>query len=90
MRQLCGRKDRKAAASQILDVHGDNLVMNSQEWLLQSLSEEKVQKSHKKKNDGPSTVEKRKHQITYLAHQVCIYVVLVFHCRFFIQISPQW
>nr|XP_018908375.1 PREDICTED: proline-rich protein PRCC [Bemisia tabaci]XP_018908376.1 PREDICTED: proline-rich protein PRCC [Bemisia tabaci] len=69
LRQLCGRKDRKAA-SQLIDVRGDSLVMNSQEWLMQSLSEEKVQKSHKKnKKDGPSTMEKRKHQITYLAHQ---------------------
>lgn len=79
LRQLCGRKDRKAA-SQLIDVRGDSLVMNSQEWLMQSLSEEKVQKSHKKnKKDGPSTMEKRKHQITYLAHQVCVLIFFI-HC----------
>ena len=33
------------------------------------LSEEQTHQSHKKK-DGPTSTQKRKHQITYLAHQV--------------------
>ncbi|XP_075217213.1 uncharacterized protein LOC142322243 [Lycorma delicatula] len=72
LQQLCGRRDRHKGGTnlQIIDVSGDAIMPDAREWLTKQLTEEKNTniQSHKKK-DGPTTQQRRKHQITYLAFQ---------------------
>lgn len=73
LQQLCGRRDRQKSGTslQVIDVSGDAIMPDAREWLTKQLTEEKNTniQSHKKK-DGPTTQQRRKHQITYLAFQV--------------------
>uniref|UniRef100_A0A1B6L6H4 Proline-rich protein PRCC n=1 Tax=Graphocephala atropunctata TaxID=36148 RepID=A0A1B6L6H4_9HEMI len=72
MQQLCGRRDRLRMQAQdvsVLDVSGDAIMPDSREWLTKQLTEETTQRPSHKKRDGPTTQQKRKHQITYLAFQ---------------------
>ncbi|RZF44701.1 hypothetical protein LSTR_LSTR000653 [Laodelphax striatellus] len=72
LQQLCGRKERQKGAAniQLIDVSGDEILPDSREWLTKQLTEEQttVKQRHNKK-DGPTTQQRRKHQITYLAFQ---------------------
>ncbi|XP_039276917.1 proline-rich protein PRCC [Nilaparvata lugens] len=77
LEQLCGRKERQKGAAniQLIDVSGDQILPDSREWLTKQLTEEQSQ-SHsqsqqrsKRNKDGPTSQQKRKHQITYLAFQ---------------------
>lgn len=58
---------------QLIDVSGDAIMPDSREWLTKQLTEEKSNfvQSHKRK-DGPTSQQRRKHQITYLAFQVFV------------------
>ncbi|CAG2060137.1 unnamed protein product [Timema podura] len=71
--RLCGRRaTRDKQAMQIIDVSGDAIMPDPNEWLTKQLTEEQQQKSHShshRKNEGPTTQQRRKHQITYLAFQ---------------------
>lgn len=68
---LCGnKKKRQQMAMNIVDLSGEEVMPDSKEWLLKQLSEEKKVRSHShKKGTGPSSQQRRKHQITYLAFQ---------------------
>lgn len=74
LNQLCGTRDRhklKAENLELIDISGDSIMPDSREWLTKQLTEESQYTSahsHKKK-DGPTSQQKRKHQITYLAFQ---------------------
>lgn len=71
LQQLCGRRERqKNAEFQVIDVSGDAILPDAREWMTKQLTEEQNTniQSHKKK-DGPTTQQRRKHQITYLAFQ---------------------
>lgn len=71
MQQLCGRRDRlKMAEVNLIDVSGDAIMPDSREWLTKQLTEEQAHRPSHKKRDGPTSQQKRKHQITYLAYQV--------------------
>lgn len=56
---------------EFIDVKGSELMPDPKEWLIKQLSEEqpKMRSHSHKKNDGPTTQQRRKHQITYLAFQ---------------------
>nr|CAD7431105.1 unnamed protein product [Timema monikensis] len=73
LQRLCGRRaTRGKQAMQIIDVSGDAIMPDPNEWLTKQLTEEQQQKSHShshRKNEGPTTQQRRKHQITYLAFQ---------------------
>ncbi|KAI5744874.1 hypothetical protein M8J76_006051 [Diaphorina citri] len=69
LRKLGGRK-RKGEDLIVKDVDGNSLVPDSQQWLTKQLSTETTYRpSHNSKHDGPTSQQKRKHQITYLAFQ---------------------
>nr|CAD7570975.1 unnamed protein product [Timema californicum] len=73
LQRLCGRRaTRGKQAMQIIDVSGDAIMPDPNEWLTKQLTEEQQQKIHShshRKNEGPTTQQRRKHQITYLAFQ---------------------
>lgn len=68
IKKLCGRKGRNREEIQIVDVSGDSIMPDQREWLTKQLTEEQPRSSSKSKLFGPSSQQKRKHQITYLAH----------------------
>ncbi|CAH0724510.1 unnamed protein product, partial [Brenthis ino] len=70
--KLCGaRGKRKREEIQIVDVNQQEVLNDAREWLLKGLMDDttKRQSASKKKGNEPTTQQKRKHQITYLAHQ---------------------
>lgn len=70
--KLCGaRGKRKREDIQIVDVNQQDVLADAHEWLLKGLVDDtsKRMSASKKKGNEPTTQQKRKHQITYLAHQ---------------------
>lgn len=67
--KLQGRK-REFGNVDIIDVNADDQLTNRNEWLMKSVTEEMTYRP-KKKHGLPTQQQKRKHQITYLAFQVC-------------------
>lgn len=55
----------------------DDQLTDRNEWLMKSVTEETTHKP-KKKHGLPTQQQKRKHQITYLAFQVCSKFLLPF------------
>ncbi|KAA0203530.1 hypothetical protein HAZT_HAZT008264 [Hyalella azteca] len=63
-------KKRKLDELEIIDVNRDDALLSRDELMNQVVSQQKPSQSHsKKKGNLPSQQQKRKHQITYLAHQ---------------------
>ncbi|KAJ2940708.1 hypothetical protein O0L34_g14818 [Tuta absoluta] len=72
IRQLIGsRGKRKREDIQIVDVNQQEVLGDSKEWLLKGLMDDTTKRvsSSKKTGNEPSAQQRRKHQITYLAHQ---------------------
>ncbi|XP_022117652.2 proline-rich protein PRCC [Pieris rapae] len=70
--KLCGaRGKRKREEIQIVDVNQQEVLKDAREMLLKGLMDDttKRQSHSKKKGNEPTSQQKRKHQITYLAHQ---------------------
>ena len=68
--RLQGKNKRGREDMNIIDVNVDSKLQGAIE-LTKGLTEESELVSHsRKKKDQPSSVQKRKHQITYLAHKV--------------------
>jgi hypothetical protein len=72
LQHLCGRRaKRQHQDMQLIEVNGDAIMPNPNEWLTKQMTQEQETKTHShRKNDGPTTQQRRKHQITYLAFQV--------------------
>lgn len=68
IRKLGGRK-RKGEDFKLIEVDGSALRPEPGEWLTKQLSQETGYKPSCKKGTGPTSQQKRKHQITYLAFQ---------------------
>lgn len=68
--KLQGKK-RKGQAEEIkfIDVSVDDQLSDKTQWLTKSITEELVHRPSRRKNDMPTQLQKRKHQITYLAFQ---------------------
>ncbi len=67
-----GKNKRGREEINIIDVHGDDQI--SQVDLMKHMTEEKDTRSFsKKRKDLPSSQQRRKHQITYLAHEVIFF-----------------
>ncbi|XP_068082570.1 proline-rich protein PRCC isoform X2 [Anabrus simplex] len=63
---------RQMQAVEVIDINEDTIMPDSNEWLTKQLTVETNTKIHghsHRKNDGPTTQQRRKHQITYLAFQ---------------------
>ncbi|KAJ4447758.1 hypothetical protein ANN_09766 [Periplaneta americana] len=73
LQRLCGRRaKRQQQEMQLIEVSGDAIMPDPNEWLTKQLTQEQETKIHShshRKNDGPTTQQRRKHQITYLAFQ---------------------
>ncbi|XP_047519847.1 proline-rich protein PRCC [Pieris napi] len=70
--KLCGtRGKRKREEIQIVDVNQQEVLKDAREMLLKGLMDDttKRQSHSKKKGNEPTSQQKRKHQITYLAHK---------------------
>lgn len=79
IRQLCGaRGKRKREEIQIVDVNQQEVLADAREWLMKGLMDDTTKRvsSSKKKGNEPTSQQRRKHQITYLAHQVRIEILI--------------
>lgn len=70
---LCGkrgikRKHQIVNETEIIDINGEDIKPDKRDWLIKALTEEPVQRPVSL-GSGPSGQSKKKHQITYLAHQ---------------------
>lgn len=71
---LCGRRGVKRRAKEIekasiIEISGEDIKPDEREWLVKALTEEPVQRPVSMQSGGVSSQSKKKHQITYLAHQ---------------------
>lgn len=71
---LCGRrgikrKDTEIDEANIIEINGEDIKPDEREWLVKALTEEPVQRLISMQSCGISSQSKKKHQITYLAHQ---------------------
>lgn len=71
---LCGkrgvkRKDREIGEANIIEINGEDIKPDEREWLVKALTEEPVQRPISMQSCGINSQSKKKHQITYLAHQ---------------------
>ncbi|XP_063827421.1 proline-rich protein PRCC [Ostrinia nubilalis] len=70
--KLCGtRGKRKREEIQIVDVNQKEVLADAREWLLKGLMDDTTKRvsASKRRGDEPTSQQRRKHQITYLAHQ---------------------
>lgn len=70
---LCGkrgakRKNKEFNDVDIIDINGEDIKPDEREWMVKALTEEPVTRPISQ-GAGPSGQSKKKHQITYLAHQ---------------------
>lgn len=71
---LCGRrgvkrKPREIEELNIIEINGEDIKPDEREWLVKALTEEPVQRPVSMQGGGVNSQSKKKHQITYLAHQ---------------------
>lgn len=71
---LCGRrgikrKNKEVDEANIIEISGDDIKPDEREWLVKALTEEPVQRPISLQSSGINSQSKKKHQITYLAHQ---------------------
>ena len=70
---LCGkrgvkRKNKEFEGVDIIEINGEDIKPDEREWMVKALTEEPVTRPISA-GAGPSGQSKKKHQITYLAHQ---------------------
>lgn len=71
---LCGkrgvkRKNKDFDEANIIEINGEDIKPDEREWLVKALTEESAERPISVQSAGPSTQSRKKHQITYLAHQ---------------------
>ncbi|XP_046752069.1 proline-rich protein PRCC [Diprion similis] len=71
---LCGRRGMKRKnkdfdEANIIEINGEDIKPDEREWLVKTLTEQPAERPVSMEGAGPSTQSKKKHQITYLAHQ---------------------
>lgn len=71
---LCGkrgikRKNKEVEEANIIEISGDDIKPDEREWLVKALTEDPVQRPVSMQSSGINFQSKKKHQITYLAHQ---------------------
>lgn len=68
---LCGKrgvKRKEIDEANIIDINGEDIKPDEREWLIKALTEEPVHRPVSMQS-GVNSQSKKKHQITYLAHQ---------------------
>ncbi|XP_077279019.1 uncharacterized protein LOC143906447 [Temnothorax americanus] len=69
---LCGRrgiKRKEIDEADIIEINGEDIKPDEREWLVKALTEETVHRPVSMQGGGVNSQSKKKHQITYLAHQ---------------------
>lgn len=69
---LCGKRGVKRKAideANIIEINGEDIKPDEREWLVKALTEEPVHRPISMQSCGINSQSKKKHQITYLAHQ---------------------
>lgn len=69
---LCGKRGTKRkdiTETEIIEINGEDIKPDKREWLVKALTEEPVQRPVSMQSCGINSQSKKKHQITYLAHQ---------------------
>ncbi|XP_012542487.1 proline-rich protein PRCC [Monomorium pharaonis] len=69
---LCGKrgvKRKELEEADIIEISGEDIKPDEREWLVKALTEETVHRPVSMQSGGMSSQSKKKHQITYLAHQ---------------------
>ncbi|XP_076751279.1 uncharacterized protein LOC143423668 isoform X2 [Xylocopa sonorina] len=71
---LCGRrgvkrKPKEIEEANVIEINGEDIKPDEREWLVKALTEEPVQRPISMQGGGINSQSKKKHQITYLAHQ---------------------
>ncbi|XP_012063351.1 PREDICTED: proline-rich protein PRCC [Atta cephalotes] len=69
---LCGRrgiKRKEIDEADIIEINGEDIKPDEREWLVKALTEESVHRPVSMQSGGVNSQSKKKHQITYLAHQ---------------------
>ncbi|KAL3043719.1 hypothetical protein OYC64_003559 [Pagothenia borchgrevinki] len=69
--RLQGKRNRGKEEVKFLEIKGDDQLSSNKQWMTKNITEEKQtrQSFSKKKGEGPTGQQRRKHQITYLIHQ---------------------
>ncbi|XP_065060322.1 proline-rich protein PRCC-like [Rhopilema esculentum] len=68
LRRLQGKRERRLQEADFIDIHGEEMKFD-ESTRLKNMTEESSYKSNLPKNDMPSSQQRKKHQITYLAFQ---------------------
>lgn len=69
---LCGKrgiKRKELKEADVIEINGEDIKPDQREWLVKALTEEPVQRPVSMQSCGINSQSKKKHQITYLAHQ---------------------
>ncbi|XP_020298316.1 uncharacterized protein LOC109862636 [Pseudomyrmex gracilis] len=69
---LCGKrgiKRKEMDEANIIEINGEDIKPDEREWLVKALTEEPVHRPISMQSCGINSQSKKKHQITYLAHQ---------------------
>lgn len=69
---LCGKrgiKRKELKEADIIEINGEDIKPDQREWLVKALTEEPIQRPVSMQSCGINSQSKKKHQITYLAHQ---------------------
>lgn len=69
---LCGKRGTKRKEideANIIEISGEDIKPDKREWLVKALTEEPVHRPVSMQSCGVNSQSKKKHQITYLAHQ---------------------
>lgn len=69
---LCGKrgvKRKEIEEADIIEINGEDIKPDEREWLVKALTEETVHRPVSMQSSGVNSQSKKKHQITYLAHQ---------------------
>ncbi|EFN62912.1 Proline-rich protein PRCC [Camponotus floridanus] len=69
---LCGKrgiKRKELKEADIIEINGEDIKPDQREWMVKALTEEPVQRPVSMQSCGINSQSKKKHQITYLAHQ---------------------
>lgn len=74
LQYLCGRrgakrKNRELDPANIIEINGEDIKPDERDWLVKALTEEQVTRPISMNVGGFNSQSKKKHQITYLAHQ---------------------
>lgn len=69
---LCGKrgiKRKEIDEADIIEINGEDIKPDEREWLVKALTEETAHRPVSMQSGGVNSQSKKKHQITYLAHQ---------------------